>query len=876
MPPARHGASVAAARCAFVATATAAVLCTVTCASAAAPAAGADAAVTLDGSAIGQRFDGFGALSAGASSRLLWDYPEAQASDILDYLFQPNFGASLSLLKVEIGGDTQSTDGTEPSHMHYRDDLSCTRGYELWLLKEAKKRNPDIVTYGLSWGVPGWVGNGSYFSTDNVNYQTQWLKCMKQEAGVSVDYMGIWNERNWGTPAYVEQLRSAFDAAGFSDTQIVIPDGSANIAGLLNDTATTPKFSDAYSAVGFHYPCDRPNAEVNALGKAFWASEDYSTVADWAGAACWGRSLNQNYIRMNATSTIAWSLIWSVYANLPYYGNGLMYAYEPWSANYTINGPIWTSAHWGQFTKPGWRFLLNSSSPDVPGGAGYLRNGGSYVTLVPPAGSVEAEAGHFSLIIETLEGKCLRCAGQTSTSQTAAFQLAGGLEAPAGALALWSTNETHQFVQQPDISVGSDGSFKLTIEPDSMYTVSTLSNGQSHGVHAPAPPSAPFPNPYTDTFDSYANDTMAKYLSDEGGSFAVFKDSSSGGGVLRQVVVEPPGPNQWIPSPDPLTLVGGAEGQAWTSYNVTIVARVPRGAPGAEPATATATQQGGAMPVGLAPCSPNATPAQAWTFDAPAKGYLENTLFSNQCLNLNGCGADVITYDCVTTGGTCCGAQCYKNLQWTLDQSTGALTSWLNDQCVSVAGDMSLTTESCATGTTSALPSAQKWSYNNATKQLSVELPQDITRGAVRARPGGRTTAGIMGENEGNSAASSMCLTTQPPRSTYVHVCGRIATLTMHGYTGGTCLLVYGSGEWHIRQGGTSGTVVQSGNVTSGFSLADWHSLSLTFTDSAVAAYVDGNKVGISVMLPTTTPGMASLGSGWHIAEFDNLSFQPM
>ena len=63
----------------------------------------------------------------------------------------------MGVLKLEIGGDTQSTDGTEPSHSHFRGDLGCTRGYEGWLASEAKKRNPDIKIWSLSWGVPGWV-----------------------------------------------------------------------------------------------------------------------------------------------------------------------------------------------------------------------------------------------------------------------------------------------------------------------------------------------------------------------------------------------------------------------------------------------------------------------------------------------------------------------------------------------------------------------------------------------------------------------------------------------------------------------------------------------------------------------------------------------
>ena len=152
------------------------LLCFAATAAAATAAATAAGPFTIDPSVPGgHRYDGHGALSAGASSRLLYDYPEPQRAQILDYLFKPHFGASLDLLKVEIGGDTQSTDGTEASHMHARGDLSCDRGYEWWLLEQAKARNPSIVTYALSWGVPEWVGNGTYFSDDNIDYHVKWL-----------------------------------------------------------------------------------------------------------------------------------------------------------------------------------------------------------------------------------------------------------------------------------------------------------------------------------------------------------------------------------------------------------------------------------------------------------------------------------------------------------------------------------------------------------------------------------------------------------------------------------------------------------------------------------------------------------------------------
>ncbi len=46
--------------------------------------------------------------------------------------------------------------GSEPSHMHAATETpNYLRGYEWWLMTEAKKRNPDVVLYGLPWAFPG-------------------------------------------------------------------------------------------------------------------------------------------------------------------------------------------------------------------------------------------------------------------------------------------------------------------------------------------------------------------------------------------------------------------------------------------------------------------------------------------------------------------------------------------------------------------------------------------------------------------------------------------------------------------------------------------------------------------------------------------------
>ena len=75
--------------------------------------------IPLDFSVPGASFEGIGALSGGGGvTRLLIDYPQPLQDDIFDILFKPNAGASLQIIKVEIGGDTQSTEGTELSHSH--------------------------------------------------------------------------------------------------------------------------------------------------------------------------------------------------------------------------------------------------------------------------------------------------------------------------------------------------------------------------------------------------------------------------------------------------------------------------------------------------------------------------------------------------------------------------------------------------------------------------------------------------------------------------------------------------------------------------------------------------------------------------------------
>lgn len=152
--------------------------------------------VTIGGNGGGRTFDGIGAISGGGgNSRLLIDYPEPYRSQILDYLFPPNRGAALQLLKVEIGGDMNSADGAEPSIMHTGGETpNFDRGYEWWLMEQAKARNPDIKLAALSWGAR--LARRLLVTADD-RLHRHVAHRRETHHGLTIDYIGGWNENGY-------------------------------------------------------------------------------------------------------------------------------------------------------------------------------------------------------------------------------------------------------------------------------------------------------------------------------------------------------------------------------------------------------------------------------------------------------------------------------------------------------------------------------------------------------------------------------------------------------------------------------------------------------------------------------------------------------
>lgn len=513
--------------------------------------------IVLDGNGSGRTFDGLGAVSAGASSRLLIDYPEPQRSQILDYLFKPGYGAALQRLKVEIGADVNSTDGSEPSHWRAAADHDTIRGYEWWLMTEAHKRNPKIILEALPWGAPHWVENPAakpdepnLYSSNMAKYVVDFIESARRDYGLDIAVVGIWNERKEDI-GYIKSLRAMLDQHHLA-TKIVCCDTDWAIADTL---PKDPELSAAVYALGAHYPRDKDGvptttAAARQSNKPLWSSEDQPNQGegpivsrDWIiGGRIMAHRYNENYLKGGWTATEIWSPVTSYYDNLAAPNSGLMYANTPWSGHYNVQSTIWVTAHTTQFAQPGWRYLDASS--------GALAGKGSYVTLQSP------DRRNWSMVLETIGAQA---------TQPLSFQLKGGLA--AGPVHVWETNARRSFVHVADVTP-RHGTFSYRFAPDALYSLSTTT-GQGKGRAQP-PDDAPFPLPYADDFERTAVGRAPKFLSDQDGAFEVQPCSGREGRCLHQAITEVPVP--WAATPEPYTLMGNAQ---WTDYNVSADVQVP-------------------------------------------------------------------------------------------------------------------------------------------------------------------------------------------------------------------------------------------------------------------------------------------------------------
>lgn len=504
--------------------------------------------VALRGDAGGKQFDGIGIVDGGGgTSVLLKDYPQQQRAQILDMVFKPKFGASVSALLVEIPGDGNATQGSMPSHMHTRDDLNYHRGYIWWMLEEAKKRNPKLSLDGTGWSAPAWVGNGNFFSQDGASYYLSWLQGLRKVYGLEFDAIGCRNEK--GTSyEFAEMLRQTLNDNGFRKVKLHCFDNwPVDQFNFLPAMEKDEKFRNSIDILSGHtltgIPTDvalQVEKTAEALHKPIWNTEEHVYKKGFEDEISIVEAFNQNFLRIGATKIVNWYDIAALYPMEPYSEDpAMLLARSPWSGNYKVREALWGYAHYGQFTQIGWQYLN--------GGSGLLAGGGDFITLKSPGDD-------YSIILQTKGAK---------GPQQIQFTVSKGLSAKA--LCVWKSDAQAQFVQQPDVAL-LNGVLTLTLEPNAIYSLSTT-RGQQKGGFDNIPADTPFPLPYSENFEEYVNPAqwgyLPRYTADVADVFELAPSPDRPGLSLRQVVAQ--APNAWAPEWKPYTILGD---ERWQDYEV--------------------------------------------------------------------------------------------------------------------------------------------------------------------------------------------------------------------------------------------------------------------------------------------------------------------
>jgi len=480
--------------------------------------------ITLNAKDKGRVFEGIGAVSAGASSRNLIDYPQKQRAEVLDFLFKPKFGAAFQHLKVEIGGGENSTCGSEPSHALSRGELADPkpRGYEFWLMSEARKRNPNIILDCLPWAYPAWIGNP--FSKESANWFVSFLEVGKKYYGLDMNWIAAaQNERGTDLNWIAKTLRPALDAAGFSKIKIQAPDDDSEYWQVFDDLEKHPEVSPLIDAVGYHYVDGREPWDIDQhahrdatekakrSGKSLWASEEWSQSGEkWGGtgALYLARLMNKLYTRDRITKFEIWCPFDGIYNQVIWANTGALQADSPWDGHYTIWPATWAVAHTTQFADPGWVYM--------DGACGQITANtwrGSHVALRNP------ETGDWSVIVVTGEKNNV--------------QIKIGTQLKKGAIHVWKSTEKEQFIEQNSPHVNKN-IIKLELEPNAIYTITTTT-GQQKGSYADIPPKKAFPFPYSENFESYEQGQTPRFFSDQKGTFETYK-YPNGGMCLAQII----------------------------------------------------------------------------------------------------------------------------------------------------------------------------------------------------------------------------------------------------------------------------------------------------------------------------------------------------
>lgn len=503
-------------------------------------------------------FGGFGSVSCNNTSNLLLDYKEEQPEvywRIMRMLFDPQSGAGLKHIKVELGADNNTSSGAEPATKRSADEpANVLRGAGFHFIADAQSINPDIEVEALRWGEPSWTEG-------DPDLRYQWYKETIDAAydtyGVEFDYLSpaqnevhanyIGAELAW-TVDFAERLEADAAAQGarydYSGIKIVALDSYRNVGAVSRAILASPGALEQVDAVGYHYDIagDPALTRLNReFGMEVLYSEGVSPMIDpvyrieaepargGIGGTVGAVDIADRFINAyrwegsaadpgHMTTFLFQPAVSAMYEGSQYSPKHLIRASDPWSGYYEGGVGITMVRHFMQFIGEDWEYIEGAS-----GGDGRKGDGGTVVdtstrtalTLRTPQAEVEAGADlEFSQVQ----------ANNTASVRNFEVKVAN-LDVDEGTpLAVWETRgpdageavDANHFqrigqvvpVRSETIDGVEHQVYRVQVQPYSILTLSTLADGL-HGDTAeyavgdwasPAEDSV-LPLPYADDFE---------------------------------------------------------------------------------------------------------------------------------------------------------------------------------------------------------------------------------------------------------------------------------------------------------------------------------------------------------------------------------------
>lgn len=494
--------------------------------------------VTVDGDKIqtenvnGLTFKGFGLLSGNSTSDLLMDYkaenPEAYAR-LMQYLFGGEYPI-MNHVKLEMGNDCNNSTGPESSTKRSREEMANVSRNPGWqLAADAKKINPGVKVSILRWNQPAWVKTDE----DIYTWYKETILQAYEKYGFMVDYINPNINERWRNKTDVTFTKKFADWIA-SETKETIPDDTARecfqkIKLIVSDEAgtvsssvteqlkTDEDFFNAVSVVGYHYsPYDDAKGGMTWLAeqmdKEVWNSEAQATFSNSAfrpsnnmkspsvagtgiggAGSCleMGNTFIKGFVKSRRSHVIYQPAIGSFYEGGQYSFKELVSARDPWSGWMHYDAGLLVLAHLSKFAKTGWENEQNTAgiwraipeaSKSTAAGTNPVdgRNGGeNYMTLASPA------KDHFSTII----------VNDSEYEMPYDIHIKNMNMGEKNNLYVWETsaadeisafNENYMKYAGP-VLAEDDGTYRVSVKPYSVVTVTTLDVSESLEHTTPLP-----------------------------------------------------------------------------------------------------------------------------------------------------------------------------------------------------------------------------------------------------------------------------------------------------------------------------------------------------------------------------------------------------